>query len=1149
MPGGPPRRELARDVHVTARDDPPRISGATLGSVRAHLRHAWLVLVLGGIASVAVWTFANHRLERDARVAFDEVVRDAGNTLERRIRGFYEILYSLRGLFGSSSRVTPEAFMRFVDSVELERRYPGFRTFTYSEHVPHQMREEFEARMRREVDPGFAIAPPGVRPEYQVVTHFVGARPEVRSVLGLDIGAGDARRAGLERARDTGLPIASERIVLASSGERGELGMALRLAVYKSGGSGSTVQQRRESFVGVVGTAFVLHDLMRRAIDMPVMQEVRLRVFDTGYLGRAYDAGGVRELLFDSAAAVQGAAATAKQSSDDAVYLSVLPIDVGGRRWELQFEGERKHFLSPTSLWLPWLMLAGGLVTTLLLYVWMRALAGSNTRALKLADDITRDLRRSEAELLEAHRRTQELIEALPNPIYFKGTDGRYLGVNKAWEAFFGVPREEFIGKTVYDLYPNDPAIADRLHAMDQELWSRLGEQEYEAEITTPDGRRHNTIYYKATYANRDGSVEGLIGTIVDITERKRTERLHTLQYAMTRVLAEAETSEEAMPQLLQTVCEHLDFVCGARWLYDGKDLVLRCQETWGVDEAPVQGFIAQIKPASVALDSDLPGFVRRAYTSGEAVWIEDAASDRNFTRRDWTAQAGLHCALAFPILVGSDMMGVMEFFGNEVRERDERLLDLAQALGSQVGQFMTRKEAEKALKFVASHDALTEIPNRMVFHQRLEQALAQSRRQNRALGLMFIDLDRFKVINDLLGHDAGDELLREVAQRLRASLRASDTVARFGGDEFVVLAEGLPDPVHVGVIARKLLQAIAAPMTLAEREVNVTASIGVCTFPEDGADAATLLKNADLAMYRAKEQGKNTFQYYSAQLAGLSADRLALESGLRRAIESGQLMLHYQPAFDLASGRLSGAEALVRWQHPELGLVAPARFVPIAEESGLIEDMGKWVLKTVCAQLRAWRDQGLALPRVSINISPRQFIRSDLARAIERQTREAGLDPRVLEIEVTEGTVMKEPERMAEILARIKAMGVSVAIDDFGTGYSSLAYLKRFPIDRLKVDRSFISGLPADSEDAAITRSIIAMAHSLRLKVIAEGVETEAQLEFLREHGCDEMQGYLRGRPMPVEQFTVLLQEQTPSDRIDADKTRAVLRGVEKRS
>ena len=1119
------------------------------GGARMNLLRAWLVLVLGMMASAALWTFVDHRLERDARAAFDAVAREAGETTERRIRGFYDILYSLRGLFGASVRVTPGEFARFADSVELERRYPGFRAFTYSERVRHEERDEFEARMRREAGPGFAIAPPGVRPEYHVVTHFVASGPGLRPIVGLDVAAGEERRAAFERARDTGLPIASESIALASSPVPGEQGMVLRLAVYRGGGPGSSVQQRRETYVGVVGAAFVVSDLMRRLIDVPVMQDVRLRIHDTGYLGRSYDAGGARELLFDSATSIAGAPATTKPHGGDAAYLSVLPIDVGGRRWELQFEGERRRFLAPTSRWLPWLLLAGGLLSTLLLFFWMRALAGSNTRALRLADEITRDLRHSEAELSEAQRRTQELIEALPNPIFFKSTDGRYLGVNKAWEAYFGVPREQFLGKTVHDLYPNDPEVAQRLHAMDQELWQRLGEQEYETEITTPDGRRHDTIYYKATYSDRDGSVAGLIGTIVDITERKRAERLQTLQYAITRVLAESESITDAMPQFIRTVCEHLDFACGARWLYDGTDLVLHCHETWGIDEAPVQEFLATNKAATVALDAEHQGFVRRAYATGTPVWIEDAASDPGFTRRPWAEQAGLHGALAFPIVIGNDMLGVMEFFWGEARERDQRVLDLAQALGSQIGQFMTRKQAEETLKFVATHDSLTGIPNRMVFHQRLDHALSLAQRQKGKLGLMFIDLDRFKLVNDSLGHDAGDALLRDIARRLKASVRGSDTVARFGGDEFVVLVEGLPEALHAGTIARKLLDAISAPMMLKEREVRVTASIGISTFPEDGADAATLLKNADFAMYRAKEQGKNAFRYYSAQLAAHSADRLALESGLRRAIDADQLLLHYQPAFDVASGRLSGAEALVRWRHPDLGLVLPARFIPLAEETGLIEELGRWVLKATCDQLRAWRDQGLTLPRIAINISPRQFLRSDLPGAIERQMRDAGLDPRVLEIEVTEGTVMNEPERMAGILGRIKAMGVSVAIDDFGTGYSSLAYLKRFPLDRLKIDRSFVSGLPEDTDDAAITRSIIAMAHSLRLKVLAEGVETDAQLQFLREHGCDEMQGYLRGRPMPVERFTALLQEHAADGRGVADGARAVARGLEKGS
>ena len=352
------------------------------------------------------------------------------------------------------------------------------------------------------------------------------------------------------------------------------------------------------------------------------------------------------------------------------------------------------------------------------------------------------------------------------------------------------------------------------------------------------------------------------------------------------------------------------------------------------------------------------------------------------------------------------------------------------------------------------------------------------------------------------------------------------------GGDEFVVLIEDVPDPLFVGSLAQKLIAALSTGFMLSEKEYHITASIGVSTFPDDGDDLQTLLKNADIAMYRAKEQGRNTFQFYTAQMNVHSIERLALESSLRRALERDELVVHYQPKVDVHSGGMTGVEALVRWQHPELGLLAPGKFIALAEETGLIVPIGEWVLRAACAQARDWHGKWLPPLRVAVNLSPRQFLRGDLPREVMRILRDTGLNPAYLELEVTESTVMHSPERAAATLEQLKAMGVSIAIDDFGTGYSSLAYLKRFPIDSVKIDRSFITDLPGDADDAAITRGVIAMAHSLRLKVIAEGVETREQWEFLREHGCDELQGNYVSPPLPEQLFMDLLHDSSATNR-----------------
>ena len=435
------------------------------------------------------------------------------------------------------------------------------------------------------------------------------------------------------------------------------------------------------------------------------------------------------------------------------------------------------------------------------------------------------------------------------------------------------------------------------------------------------------------------------------------------------------------------------------------------------------------------------------------------------------------------------------------------------------------RKEAEARIQYLASHDSLTGLPNRVMFGELLNHVLAASKRNQRQFAVLFIDLDRFKFINDSLGHEAGDTLLREVATRLKDSLRASDIVARLGGDEFVMLLQDLRGVEQAGRIARKLLSAVIKPLMIQSQECRVTASIGISVYPNDAHDETSLMTHADIAMYHAKEEGKNNFQFYDGRLETLSLERLTLETRLRRAIERNELSLHYQAKLDLASNAIAGVEALLRWNSAELGAVSPAKFIPVAEETGLILGIGKWVLRNACAQSVAWQRAGLPPVRVSVNLSPRQLSDADLLDEVRAVLADTGLQPDLLELEVTESSVMHNVERALQVLGSLKAMGVRLAIDDFGTGYSSLAQLKRFPIDTLKVDRSFIRELPADTEDKAIAEAIIAMGKTLSLTVVAEGVETPEQKAFLRERACDQMQGYHFSKPIPADAFAELLR------------------------
>ncbi|TPW11525.1 MAG: hypothetical protein FD130_1963, partial [Halothiobacillaceae bacterium] len=412
-------------------------------------------------------------------------------------------------------------------------------------------------------------------------------------------------------------------------------------------------------------------------------------------------------------------------------------------------------------------------------------------------------------------------------------------------------------------------------------------------------------------------------------------------------------------------------------------------------------------------------------------------------------------------------------------------------------------------IRHLATHDALTNLPNRTLLYDRITQAIAQAHRDGHYVAVIFIDLDKFKVINDSLGHDTGDLLLQAVATKLSVGLREVDTVARQGGDEFIIVLPNLKSAEDAAVTAEKLLAALSEPFMVKGYELHTGASIGISMYPTDGLDVETLMRSSDTAMYHAKESGRNNYQFFTAPMNAIAAERLSLETHLRHALERNEFVLHYQPIVSCQSGEVIGTEALLRWQQSQAEWVYPTKFIPIAEDIGLIGSLGEWVFMAASRQVRAWLDAGYPMPRVAINLSARQFRQSNLVQMIAHIIAVAEIEPQHIEIEITESLLMERTEEAIDKLKALSAMGIRVSIDDFGTGYSSLSYLKRFPIDKLKIDQSFVRELATDPDDAAIVVAIIAMAHSLDVKVVAEGVETAEQLAFLRQHGCDECQGY----------------------------------------
>nr|WP_249803270.1 EAL domain-containing protein [Bradyrhizobium sp. 21] len=492
----------------------------------------------------------------------------------------------------------------------------------------------------------------------------------------------------------------------------------------------------------------------------------------------------------------------------------------------------------------------------------------------------------------------------------------------------------------------------------------------------------------------------------------------------------------------------------------------------------------------------------------------------------------GARSGAAFPLVTHDHAVGVMIYMSTEPDTFTGEFAELLQRLADNVSFAMEnfdradeKNKADERIEYLASHDSLTNLPNRETFNALLREAIDAAQRHDHRFAVLFIDLDRFKVINDSLGHEAGDLLLLEVASRLRNALRASDVVARLGGDEFVVILDQCGEIDDVQRIATGLLTALGQPMELAGHECHSTASIGIAMYPANGADAQTLTKNADMAMYLAKEDGKNGYRFFSKEVKTQSIERLSLESALRRALEREQFSLNYQPKVDMETGQITGVEALLRWNHPDLGSISPAQFIPLAEETGLIVPIGRWVVREACAQAMAWQRRGLLPVSMAVNLSPRQFVDEHLLQDVDEALAASGMSPVLLQLEVTESMMMRNVGRALKVLDAIQSRGIRLAIDDFGTGYSSMSLMKHFPIDTIKIDRSFVRDLPQDSEDQAIAQAIISMGKALGMTVVAEGVENAEQEAFLRAHGCDEMQGFLIARPLPARQMAELLR------------------------
>jgi diguanylate cyclase (GGDEF)-like protein/PAS domain S-box-containing protein len=697
---------------------------------------------------------------------------------------------------------------------------------------------------------------------------------------------------------------------------------------------------------------------------------------------------------------------------------------------------------------------------------------------LSIGTQIGQFIRRKEAEqaLAKSEERYRDVFEASPLPMWV--WDDETLGivaVNQAAIDHYGYSRIEFLGITVRDIW--EPAEHERY---ERNIRGRERQQylHLERRHRTRDGR-----IIDAEVTARRLTLDGRpvwLTLVNDVTERKRTE-------------AALRESEEQFRQLAGNIPQ-------AFWISD----------------TAMQRTLYISKAAELMLGRRL-----------EEITTDRRALVRAVHRED---RARVHVARKAAAASGYDETYRIVRPDGTVRWVHDRAFPVQDSAGrvyriAGIAEDITdRKAAEERLLQLAHYDVLTSLPNRVLFYDRLRQAIAQARRNQWITGVMFMDVDRFKNINDTLGHAIGDQLLQQVSERLAGAVRSGDTVGRLGGDEFAIVLSNLGNAQNAKMVAQKIMAAFNEPFKLGSAEIFVTTSIGITLYPEDSTDQDTLIKNADAAMYKAKEAGRNAYQFYTREMGERGIALLNLEGGLRRALERDEFLLYYQPKAGVRSGEITGFEALLRWRHPERGLVLPDEFIPVLEETGLIVPVGEWVVNAACMQLNEWAGAGLDLVPVAINLSARQFLARDLGPTIKRILDRHRIDPGLIELEITESSLMVNPEEATRTLEYLKSLGVGISIDDFGTGYSSLGYLKRFPLDSLKVDRSFVRDVTTNADDATITRAVITMAHSLGLKVVAEGVETEAQLAFLAENGCDQIQGYYFARPQPAADCVIAL-------------------------
>ncbi len=1007
-------------------------------------------------ASLGAWYLAGRTVDLEARSQLANRANLAAAVLERRIQRYIDLLYGLESLANHDQNFTRREFQTYVGGLDAGKRFPGLQAVQYLRRVLAREKEEYTRRVRSEGHPGFEIHPAGAREEYWVAEYIEPLRGN-EAAFGLDIRMRPGAATAAQRALETGEPTMTGRYRLMQ--ETGSShGLVIYLPVFAH--RPAKPADRRQAFRGFVNVVLRVDDFLGDTLAEPAFQGLRLQLHDLGPSDEAPRAIGTDSLFYPSG----GPGWTPRYELD---------APVAGRHWRLQFAAD-----APPSPWrqpLPLLVLGAGICISLLLYAIHRAIANTRTEAMAIADEATAALRTQlasrrqlEANLRESNERLRAVIQAAPLAIVARDRNSVIRMWNPAAERMFGWKEEEVLNTSTTivprDLAEESARVRRRAEA-GETIWIE------DTQRLHRDGRLVDVSITVAPIYDGEGRVSGTIVTVTDITRRKAAER--ALRESEQRLRLAMDAAQMGM-WYWEVESDRFSYSEGLNAIFGRR-----------ADEPTVS--YRQLRERLHPDDRELlAAAVRHAVKEGNdfqadcrVVWPDGS--------EHWIANRG-------QVHRGPD-------------GRAERVIGVAMDITD-------RKLAEQRIAHMAHHDALTGLPNRVLLRDRIQLAIAQAHRSSTELAVLFIDLDRFKTINDSLGHQLGDRLLQAVASRILVCVREGDTVARVGGDEFVIVIPGLATAADASAVASKILEVLSTTFHLHGNDLHIAASIGISLYPADGADAETLMRNADTAMYHAKDAGRGRFQFFTQHMNVAAQRRLGLENALRRALENREFEVLYQPLYDLKDRSISGFEALLRWRPPGGDVVLPAQFISTAEECGLIVPIGEWTLREALRQAKGWQAPGRAL-RVSVNVSANQLSRSNFVDRLRRLIHETGIDPHLIELEVTESVIIEGAGDAREALDQIDALGVGIAIDDFGSGYSGLAYLKRLPIDTLKIDQSFVRDLTTDPDDAAIVTAIVAMAKSLGVEVVAEGVETEEQLARLIELGCHRAQGFLLASPM----------------------------------